>query len=222
MVLTRNGQASTVTFKRVVTRPDILFMGKNLSVGGDSTIFAFNFSTRTTPNFINSRAAAGLAGPGIIDPTTAITTITYNTVGPVYYNTSPSFLTGPDTASSREVIWGSFDGTTNAPVVYPNGTSIANLSAEALIQISPPPPTWPDGTNGVPYNVALSATGGQAPYTWSLASGSAGLPPGLTLSSAGVISGTPTNSATYDNIGIQMNDSSGRSVIMNYSITIYP
>jgi hypothetical protein len=113
-------------------------------------------------------------------------------------------------------------------VIYPNGTSIANLAAEALIQISPPPPILPDGTNGVPYpggnvtNVTLSATGGQSPYTWSLTANSAGLPPNLTLSAGGVISGTPTNSATYDNIQIQMNDSSGRSVIMNYSITIDP
>ena len=50
------------------------------------------------------------------------------------------------------------------------------------------------GTVGTAYSATLSATGGTSPYTWSLASGS--LPAGLTLSSSGVISGTPTAAAT--------------------------
>jgi hypothetical protein len=46
--------------------------------------------------------------------------------------------------------------------------------------------------------------------------------PNLTLSSGGLVSGTPTNSATYDNIVIQMTDSSvpPRTVQMIYSLTI--
>lgn len=49
--------------------------------------------------------------------------------------------------------------------------------------------TLPVGTVGVPYSVQLVAAGPGA-YTFTLASGS--LPAGLTLSSAGLISGTPT------------------------------
>jgi hypothetical protein len=119
------------------------------------------------------------------------------------------------------MIWGSFDGSTNMPVVYPNGTSIANLAAEALIQISPT--TLPDATNGVSYNVVLSAAGGQSPYAWGVASGSPGLPASLNLSPGGVISGTPAESGTFDFI-IQMTDSSVPtpiSVQMDYSITIH-
>ncbi len=227
MVLMQNGQASTVTFQRVVRRPDILFMGQDLSVGGSGTRFLYNTLARSIPDFIDSRAADGLAGPGIIDPTSGTNaTIIYNTVGPVFFNTSPAFLNGPDSYTGDYGIWGSFDGTTNAPIVYPNGTSIANLAAEALIQISPPPPTLPDGTNTMPYSITLSATGGQSPYTWSLTANSAGLPPGLTLSSGGVISGTPTNSATYDDIVIQMTDTPltnkpSYTIDMTYSITIH-
>lgn len=47
----------------------------------------------------------------------------------------------------------------------------------------------PVAATGKPYSAALAATGGEAPYTWALQPGSA-LPPGLTLSTAGVISGT--------------------------------
>ena len=42
------------------------------------------------------------------------------------------------------------------------------------------------------YAVALSPTGGTTPYTWGLKAGSPPLPNGLTLSTNGVISGTPT------------------------------
>lgn len=43
---------------------------------------------------------------------------------------------------------------------------------------------------GVPYSYQLQATGGSGSYLWKIASGT--LPPGLTLSNTGVISGTPT------------------------------
>ena len=41
--------------------------------------------------------------------------------------------------------------------------------------------------------VTLTATGGKKPYTWS----AIGLAPGLVLSPAGVLSGTPTTAGAY-------------------------
>src|SRR5580693_6836335 len=46
------------------------------------------------------------------------------------------------------------------------------------------------GEIGIPYSQSLNASGGQAPYTWSITSGL--LPAGLSLLPAGVIFGTPT------------------------------
>lgn len=54
--------------------------------------------------------------------------------------------------------------------------------------------TLADGVIGTAYNQTLTATGGTGPFTWSLSSGS--LPAGLSLSAAGVISGTPTTAGT--------------------------
>ena len=51
--------------------------------------------------------------------------------------------------------------------------------------------TVPGATKGSAYSTTLVASGGTNPYTWRLANGSA-LPAGLTLSTSGVISGTPT------------------------------
>ena len=52
----------------------------------------------------------------------------------------------------------------------------------------------PAGPVNAAYSATLSAVGGVTPYTWTLASGS--LPAGLTLSSAGAISGTPTTAGS--------------------------
>ena len=48
----------------------------------------------------------------------------------------------------------------------------------------------PSGSRGIFYDVTLAPAGGNAPYSWTLSSGS--LPTGLTLASSGRISGTPT------------------------------
>ena len=65
-------------------------------------------------------------------------------------------------------------------------------------------------TVGSQYSATLTATGGQAPYTWQMYSG--GLPQGLTLSTSGVISGSPLNytpgTAGYD-FAVQVVDAAG-------------
>jgi hypothetical protein len=48
---------------------------------------------------------------------------------------------------------------------------------------------------GVPYSVTLTSSGGTAPYTYAVTTGT--LPPGLTLTPAGVLSGTPTSAGTF-------------------------
>jgi hypothetical protein len=50
--------------------------------------------------------------------------------------------------------------------------------------------TLPDGFAGEPYEAQLRASGGAPPYEWALDPQSK-LPPGLTLSKSGLISGTP-------------------------------
>lgn len=55
--------------------------------------------------------------------------------------------------------------------------------------------TLPNACCEVPYSRQLTSTGGTAPRTFSLVSGT--LPPGLTLSAGGLVSGTPTTGGTY-------------------------
>ena len=69
-------------------------------------------------------------------------------------------------------------------------TSIT-ISAGVSTTFSAPPAA----VVGTAYTDTLTATGGTTPYTWSVNAGT--LPPGLTLSSAGVLSGTPTTAGSY-------------------------
>lgn len=57
------------------------------------------------------------------------------------------------------------------------------------------PSSLPAGTVGVAYNQTFTASGGMAPYTFSLAIGS--LPSGVTLNANGTLSGTPQQAGTY-------------------------
>ncbi|MGV1761868.1 beta strand repeat-containing protein, partial [Rhizobium sp. A22-96] len=91
-------------------------------------------------------------------------------------------------------------------------TNTAGTSAPAAVAITVSVPTISittasvsGGTIGVAYSQTISTTGGTSPYTYTVTSGA--LPAGLTLSSAGVISGTPTAGGAF-NFTISARDSS--------------
>jgi hypothetical protein len=75
--------------------------------------------------------------------------------------------------------------------------------------------TTPEGTSFVSYTTTLNAAGGVSPYTWAVVSGS--LPTGLSLSSAGVISGMPTTVGT-SNFSIRVADAGGATASRGFSI----
>ena len=67
----------------------------------------------------------------------------------------------------------------------------------------------PPGDENTPYSHQMSVYGGSGgPYTWSIYAGS--LPAGLSLSSSGLISGTPT-AAGYTLVYIQVSDNANPS-----------
>ena len=209
MVKVVNGQPVTEYYQRVISAPDIVFSATDLDAGPASPLL-LNSATRTANIFDQSTILAGLAGPGVINPATQIT---FNKAGPTYINTSPFFMDGP--ASQIGMLWASFDGTTNAPVVYPNGTSIADLEAEALFQAFPS--TLTAATNGTPYAQTFTATGGQPPYVWA-APGITNAVPGMSFSGA-TLSGTPSAAGTFS-FTLQVTDSLNRVVSLPYTLTV--
>jgi hypothetical protein len=211
------------TVQRSIPAPDILFSAADLEAGPAQPPFFFEYLRFV--NFNSANTANGAPGPGTIEAAT-LPTVIFNNVGPSYANFSPNafFISSAQASQFSLFAWASFDGTTNPPTVYPNGTSIANLENQILIGVSPG--ALPDGKVGAPYNAGsptFTASGGQPPYTWSLAPLSPGLPPFVLLTSDGTLHpvGVPTQPATYD-FTIRLTDAGGRTVDRAYSITIDP
>src|SRR6185369_15322675 len=80
------------------------------------------------------------------------------------------------------------------------------------------------GKVGVPYSSSIGVTGGTAPYTFALNSGS--LPNGLSLNpTTGLISGTPTSAGPFS-FTVKVTDSTGGTaaiaITSNCGITIAP
>jgi hypothetical protein len=88
------------------------------------------------------------------------------------------------------------------------------------------PAALPAAVINVPYSVTVRAAGGVPPYTWALASGT--LPAGLTISTGGVISGTPTTlgSTTFKiqvtdvQTPIQAVDTATKTITVNQPLAI--
>ncbi|WP_180977433.1 putative Ig domain-containing protein [Janthinobacterium sp. ROICE36] len=95
------------------------------------------------------------------------------------------------------------------PIVY-------NVTITSAITLTPA--TVPSATVAQAYSVtALSATGGAAPYTYAVTAGS--LPAGMSLSSAGSLSGTPTAGGAF-NFTVRATDSLAASGTRAYSLSV--
>ena len=70
-------------------------------------------------------------------------------------------------------------------------------------------------TSNQPYSTTLSATGGTAPYTWSVT----GLPTGLSLGSNGIISGTPSVTGTFS-LAVTVTDSQSPAKTASVSLPL--
>ena len=104
--------------------------------------------------------------------------------------------------------------------------SAVDIGAYEVANTVPPPPAalvintaaLSAGSLGTPYTAVLTASGGVAPYLWSISSGA--LPAGVTLSSAtGAISGTPSQPGAFSLV-VQVADSQRPAAISRQSLTL--
>lgn len=113
--------------------------------------------------------------------------------------------------------------TTNfAVTVTDSASNTANLAMTIVVKPAvsiTTATTLPTGYAGSAYAQTLAATGGSGTgYAWSVSSGSSA-PAGLTLSSAGVLSGTPTTTGT-PSFSVTVTDSVGNKATATFSMTI--
>ena len=104
----------------------------------------------------------------------------------------------------------SANGATGTPTI--TATSIADTSKSTTLTVTVTAvpaittTTLPAGTEGTAYSQAIAKTGGAGVPTFSISAGA--LPAGLTLSSAGTISGTPTGTTGTSSFSVKVTDSS--------------
>ncbi len=117
---------------------------------------------------------------------------------------------------------------TSARSVNVTATNAVDRSLAATVAIMVQSPSGPSAVSieksalgiaimGSPYSESLVATGGVAPYQWTLASGV--LPSGVTLSSGGSLSGTPSQLGTFSFV-IQASDSSNHQATQSFSLLV--
>ncbi len=135
----------------------------------------------------------------------------------------PGLLLSPDgsitgTPTSSGSVFFSATATDSASATVTKSFILAIADANSGASITTPA-SLPDAVVGSAYSQTLSATGGTAPYVWSVLSGS--LPAGLTLSSTGLISGTPTlqESSTFK---VQVVDKLQATSSLTFSLTVNP
>jgi len=141
---------------------------------------------------------------------------------------SSSALPAGLSLSAAGVISGTPSGsadTTSVTFTVTDSTSSLSANATLSIQIKAgvaiTAATLPTGYVGSVYaNTQLAATGGSGTYsTWALTNGSS-LPAGLSFSTSGVISGTPSGSAGTSNFTVKVTDSASNTATASFSITI--
>jgi hypothetical protein len=123
--------------------------------------------------------------------------------------TSTGLFTAPSVTSSTKVTITATSAASQAswvPRITPEGTRSFSSAAGAnsssvevtvvpIVRLAISDLLPSAGTSGAPYSGSLAATGGIAPYQWSIPTGT--LPQGLSLSPNGVISGIPVKAGTY-------------------------
>uniref|UniRef100_UPI00398BFB54 putative Ig domain-containing protein n=1 Tax=Xanthomonas arboricola TaxID=56448 RepID=UPI00398BFB54 len=103
---------------------------------------------------------------------------------------------------------------TPSPAAQASQNYSVTIAAATLVLAQP---TLPPAVRGSAYNQVLTASGGVAPYRYSIASGT--LPAGLTLASDGTLSGTPTTQGT-SSFTIAVADAGNASATQAYSFTV--
>jgi len=199
------------------------------SFGG--TITVNSDATEGTNTITASGTGVAMAPPTVATPTITpdggdladSVKVTLKCVTPkavIYYTTDGS---APTTGSPKYKSTITLTNSATINAVAFAGTNGPSDTATASFTISTPSITTtgelPSGTVGDAYSsVTLQATGGTAPYKWSLAPKSK-LPTGLKLSSTGTISGKPTKTDSTT-ITVKVTDAKKGTAEQSFAVTI--
>jgi len=132
-------------------------------------------------------------------------------------NPNTGTISGTPTAAGTSIFTISVTDSAKPPHSVATTLAISVAAAAPILAVAN---SLPNGNIGGPFNEVLAATGGKAPYTWTLAAGL--LPTGLTLaSSTGAITGTPDTAGSFT-FTVQVADSSTPALTAQQQFTLTP
>jgi uncharacterized protein YhjY with autotransporter beta-barrel domain len=210
--------------------------GSGITVSGLTNGTAYTF-TVTASNSAGTGSAS--AASNSVTPTGS-QTITFNNPGAQNFGTNPTLTA---TASSGLTV--TFASATTAVCTITSGGALTllapgtctinanqagNAAYAAAAQVTQSfaivvpggavgisTTSLPQGTGGVAYNQSITAAGGALPYAFAVTAGA--LPPGVSLSGAGVLSGTPTAAGTF-NFTVQVTDAATQTASQSLALVI--
>lgn len=207
-----------MTPNRTLRNGDIFtFYTRKPTVGPGQTDYPDRLEVRLSTNGASTNV--GAPGNNIGDFTTLLLSINPSLLPDVYpefwtqYSVTLAGLPAP--TSGRMAFRYFVTGAANADYIGIDNAVYAPYVCPALTLS--PTGVLPDTVFGQPYSVALSQTGALGAPTFAVTAGA--LPPGLTLSAAGLISGSPTASGTF-NATVTASDASSCNGSASYSITV--
>ncbi|WP_456361713.1 putative Ig domain-containing protein [Xanthomonas arboricola] len=192
-----NTFTATQAYALTVAGPNLALPASTLSAGtaGQAYSAAITPATGGTAPYRYALTAGALPNGVIVDAATGALSGT-----PTLSGTFNFTLTATDSTPS--------------PAVQASQNYSVTIAAATLVLAQP---TLPPAVRGSAYNQVLTASGGIAPYRYSIANGT--LPAGLTLASDGTLSGTPTTQGT-SSFTIAVADAGNASATQAYSFTV--
>jgi eukaryotic-like serine/threonine-protein kinase len=188
-------QTASAAYSLTVSTPALTLAGGTLAAG--TTGVAYSATVKATGGAGTFTYSASGLPAGLAISTAGVISGTPTTAG-----TSTITVTVKDTASPVQTASAAYSLTVSAPALTLAGGTLGS------------------GTTGVAYSATVKASGGAGTFTYS----AGGLPPGLAMSTAGVISGTPTTvktSTTYT-VTVTVTDTAGQTATGAYTITVAP
>jgi hypothetical protein len=234
-----NGGGVTVNS---VTFTDATHLILNISVASGATASARTI-TVTNPDGQSTTSLTGILTINNVNCPTIIlspTTLPSGAAGSAYsqtvtasggtspytYTVTSGSLPAGTTLLSAGLLSGTplFGGSYNFTITATDNNACTGFQAFTLTitgcpQITVSPTSIPNGTVGSAFNQTITASGGSPSYSYAVTSGT--LPTGLTLSSGGVLSGTPSVAGSY-NFTITATDGNSCTGNLAYSQTIDP
>lgn len=192
------------------------------SSGGRTTRRSFDLvvvAPSVPLTFLTASLPVGVVGSDYVGPVQLV-----GGTPPLGWRVLGSLPPGLDLASDGALV-----GTPRVAGAYPFGLEVRDNAAHtATVALSieirtPGNLTALDGSLergrvGQAYRARLVALGGTEPYRWSAVGA---LPPGLEISEAGEVVGTPTELGTFD-LGVRVDDASGQVDTNRYALVVEP